>query len=319
MDRQNDAQVELIDTIARGTLKAAEASWHAAITEVVRNVDDIRLDQHTLKLNVTKLESSFRKYERGGSHSEQHMSAFPRQDKTIASQCENLALSKSKPEATTGISEKNMNRLKDVANSAARGVLTSMQSWRDGVVISLKGLESRLLACEPRSRCARWLWRSGDTTQGGWVPWEFEALNSSPQLFVWRPTDATHVTTTHAGLYRVSVGIFTQNNATIQLSIQGETVLTLEPQSSSKNHPPKRSDDTIRTLQCPKQKYNKRDACSLYESHVLRQSQHSAGQITCLAIDEFLSLPSLCDIAIRFDPGSSKDPAHQAFLAITKI
>ena len=93
----------------------------------------------------------------------------------------------------------------------------------------IQDLEGRVTVCEPRSRHARWLWRSGNLARGGWVPWEFEALNSSPQLFVWHPEHASRITTTHAGLHRISVGIFTYNCAMIQLCIQDEAVFTLEP------------------------------------------------------------------------------------------
>ena len=331
-DKQNDDafRLEAVDVVAREALKTTDAVWHAAI----RDVKNMRQDQQDLELNMTKLESSFRKHkgniEERLSHSERRLDKFTsvklsRHDENIASlQCdrhkENLGFPGSISELATDLPDKIMNRLKHVAKTAAQDVLATTQCC-DGVAKSLRGLESRLLACEPRSRRARWLWRSGDTSQGGWVPWEFEALNSSPKLFAWRPTEASHVTTTRAGLYRVSVGIFTHNHATVQLCIQGEPVLTLEPRLSRNVYPPQRCDvdDTI-ILPKVADEYIHCGANALYESHALRRSQHSAGQITCLAIDEFLALPALCDIAVRFDTGlASKDPARQAFLAITKI
>lgn len=313
---------EVIDVV----VKAAGASWHAAIADAVRNVDHMRREQRILELKVASLESSIRKHESGFyerlTHLKSRLDKFismktPMPDKSIAaSHCEHQTL------PIIDISEKTADRLKHVARVAAQEVLTTTQSWRDGVVISLQKLEGRVLACEPRIRRARWLWRSGDTSQGGWIPWEFEALNSSPQLFEWRPTEASYITTTHAGLYHVSVGIFTHNHATIQLCIQGETILTLEPRSQRGV-----VDDTI-TMMNPdttnneesEQGVNQRGTYALYESYALRRSQHSAGQITCLAIDEFLALPASCNIAIRFDSSFElKDTARQAFLAITKV
>ena len=62
----------------------------------------------------------------------------------------------------------------------------------------------------------RWLFRSGVVEKGGWVPWEVEALNLTPQTMIWTE-GATAVTTTVAGLYRLTLGFFTHSAVVVQV------------------------------------------------------------------------------------------------------
>ena len=208
--------------------------------------------------------------------------------------------------------EKCSNERKALVHIVSRDVLSTVQCRLDEISKIVKELQVGLLACEPRVRHARWLWRSGKLSRGGLLPWEYEALNSSPELFVWRPKEA-RITTTCAGLYRIAMGIFTQNRVTIQLCVQGEPIFTLEPQST----PAVVSSDDPQQLAWRSHSH----CASQHESHILRRSQHPKGQITCLSIDEFLALPAPCDITIRFDPGPghNNQDARQAFLAIKKV
>lgn len=198
----------------------------------------------------------------------------------------------------------------------SQGVLETSQCKFDDILELVRDLQGRVLACEPRSRQARWLWRSGNFYRGGWLPWEFEALNSSPELFIWHREHPSRITTTHAGLYRISLGVFTHNRATIQLCIQGEATLTLEPQDASFSCS---SQDTP-AGSLARQGFTKSEGTSMGRPYVTRRAPHTAGQICCLSIDEFFALPAPCDIAIKLDLGPEpKDSTSQAFLAVTKI
>ena len=137
-------------------------------------------------------------------------------------------------------------------------------------------------------------------------------VRCSPELFVWRPKEA-RITTTCAGLYRVAMGVFTQNRVSIQLCVQDEPIFTLEPQSNPA---------LVRSGDAEQLAWNSHSRSAFqHEAHILRRSQHPKGQITCLSIDEFLALPAPCDITIRFDPGPEYEnqDSCQAFFAIRKV
>ena len=64
-------------------------------------------------------------------------------------------------------------------------------------------------------------------------------------------------------------------------------------------------------------------AATMGEAHyVLQRSRHSAGEVSCLLVDELLALPAHAEIAVRYE--SAEDaavaaPGCQAFLMIRKI
>jgi hypothetical protein len=66
---------------------------------------------------------------------------------------------------------------------------------------SLKSLEDQVAAVATKmsqGTAARWLWRSGNTRKGNWVPWEVQAANPNPDLFVWK-SESTTITATVPG------------------------------------------------------------------------------------------------------------------------
>jgi hypothetical protein len=146
----------------------------------------------------------------------------------------------------------------------------------------------------PPSACrGRWLWRSGNL-RDGWCPWEAQAANTAPQVLAWRPEQPTIVTCTVPGLYHLVVGFFTHASASIVVCVNGEPVLTRAPGGggSSVEHLDSTSGDCV-----------------------VRRSRHSAGDVTSIALDEFLALPAPAALSVRF----SAIGRAQGFLALEKL
>jgi len=148
----------------------------------------------------------------------------------------------------------------------------------------------------------RWLWRSGDLATGGWIPWEAEALNEDGELFVWRAGGggAGGVTATVAGLYHAVVGVFTHAPATLQLCVNGEPVVTRAPVGHLRG-----GDRALPQTPLPGGE----------AGYAVQRSRHSAGDVTCVALEEYLSLPAPAKVTVRLDtPGRA-----QGFLQLRKL
>lgn len=55
--------------------------------------------------------------------------------------------------------------------------------------------------------------------------------------------------------------------------------------------------------------------CNLCLRYVLRKNRHSAGEVTCLSVDEHVSLPSNAKLSVRFNSQASA----QGFFSIKKL
>ena len=138
---------------------------------------------------------------------------------------------------------------------------------------------------------ARWLWRSGKILRGGWVPWEVQVNNAAPASLIWK-AEAESVTCVAPGLYVVQVGIFTMNASSVQVCVNGEPVVSLDP-----NH----------------------DVSSVVGGgpleYVKRRHRHTAGDITSVLVDEVMALPPNAVVGVRFDSGTRA----QGFLSVRKL
>lgn len=138
----------------------------------------------------------------------------------------------------------------------------------------------------------RWLWRSGKVCRGGLVPWEVQVNNAVPQSLLWK-ADTEAITCTAPGLYHAKVGIFTGNPAGIQLCVNGEPIISLDPTEGglglSKDNPA--------------------------VEHVKTRNRHSAGDISCIGIDEVIALPPNASVGVRYDSGTRA----QGFSALRKM
>jgi len=141
---------------------------------------------------------------------------------------------------------------------------------------------------------ARWLWRSGKVCRGGFVPWEVQVQNACPQSLLWKP-DCDSITCTAPGLYHVQLGVFTQNPAGVQLCVNGEPVISLEPTEGG-GAAVNLSKDTS-------------------AEHIKRRNRHSAGDITAIMIDEVVALPPNALVGVRYDSGTRA----QGFISVRKM
>ncbi|GMH33140.1 hypothetical protein BSKO_00974 [Bryopsis sp. KO-2023] len=80
-----------------------------------------------------------------------------------------------------------------------------------------------------------WQWNCGRTKSNGAVYWDAESLNSDPDNFVWEK-DKTFITCTRAGLYKVSTSFFSLRRPTIQVVVNGKSLLTSPPSTRTSNN-----------------------------------------------------------------------------------
>ena len=143
---------------------------------------------------------------------------------------------------------------------------------------------------------ARWLWRSGKILKGGWIPWEVQVTNAAPGALIWKP-GAGDVTCAAPGLYSVKVGVFTLNAACIQICVNGEPVVSLDP-NTDPNHDAAPSAPT-----------------GAASEHIRRRHRHTAGDVSCAGCDEVMALPANAVLGVRFDSGVRA----QGFLSVRKL
>ena len=94
---------------------------------------------------------------------------------------------------------------------------------------------------------------------------------------------------------RICIGFFTSLPSAVQLCLNGEPIISLQPDLA----------DAIST-----------NSQSLKEEkYTLRRMRHSIGEVTCLCVDEHISLPTDAILSIRFHSSASA----QAFFSIKKL
>ena len=71
----------------------------------------------------------------------------------------------------------------------------------------------------------KWIWQSGNVSKGYAVPWEIQVINTMPENFIWEKDDIC-ILVKEKGIYLLSLGFFVKEKPTIQVIINGETVLS---------------------------------------------------------------------------------------------
>ena len=94
----------------------------------------------------------------------------------------------------------------------------------------------------------------------------------------------------------VAVAIFTSVSTSFQLCLNGEPILSIQPEASDA--------PTLISSQ-----HHKEDRV------VVRRYRHSVGEVTCLALDDFVSLPADSSLSVRFH----SQIVAQGFLSVRKI
>ena len=92
------------------------------------------------------------------------------------------------------------------------------REWTQAESQVLEGLVGRSLE-------ARWSWSGTELQTGSQVPWNQQALNTAPDLFVWERSKPA-ILIAAAGLFEVTCAFFARKRPSIQVQVNGETVLT---------------------------------------------------------------------------------------------
>lgn len=78
---------------------------------------------------------------------------------------------------------------------------------------------------QPFYRCAQWIWKSGQLKMGSALPWNIQSLNTDPYNFVWEE-DQVNIRVQDAGLYEITFAFFTKTKPSVQIVVNGESVLS---------------------------------------------------------------------------------------------
>ena len=80
-------------------------------------------------------------------------------------------------------------------------------------------------ASQPFYRCGQWIWKSGVLKMGSGIPWNYQTVNTDPDNFKW-DQDQMNIRVAEAGLYEITLAIFTKSKPSVQLVVNGESVLS---------------------------------------------------------------------------------------------
>jgi hypothetical protein len=80
-------------------------------------------------------------------------------------------------------------------------------------------------AKQPFYRCGQWRWKSSVLKFGSAIPWNFETYNTDPDNFKWEE-DQAFIKVNEPGLYEITFAFFTKAKPSIQLVVNGESVLS---------------------------------------------------------------------------------------------
>ena len=170
---------------------------------------------------------------------------------------------------------------------------------------------------------ARFLWTNGVLVNDGWIPWDIQVINAAPSIILWQK-NTTCITVRIPGLYRLAVSIFTIESAIIQVYLNDEPILSYQPESIQSSGVGGTSGGGNSPIGLtPMNSFNNNPITSMIQNtrnanndrYYLKRLRHSAGEVTCLTIDEFISLPPEANLSVRF---YSTNPA-QAFFSLKKM
>ena len=142
----------------------------------------------------------------------------------------------------------------------------------------------------------------GEEEGGGVVNFVGEVTNAAPQSLLWKAGECS-VTCTQPGLYQVECGIFTQNTAKIELCVSGEPVITMEPGGVEVG------------VGVGEGEEEGGGVVNFVGEHVKKRNRHSAGDVTCIGVNECMALPANAVVGVRY----SSDSRAQGFLSLRKL
>lgn len=112
-------------------------------------------------------------------------------------------------------------------------------------------------------------------------------------------------------LYRICLAVFTLESTILQIYVNNEPIFSLQPelvqslqnQGSANILPPAAASNMMLSDQKKENQYH------------LQRFKHSIGEVSCLHIDEYVSLPPECIISVRYYSSA----LAQGFLSINKM
>jgi len=63
----------------------------------------------------------------------------------------------------------------------------------------------------------------GKLAKGGFVPWEYQSINTLPDNFIWEK-NSSQILTVAKGIYEIQYGFFGARFAEVELLINGESI-----------------------------------------------------------------------------------------------
>merc|ERR1711924_158212 len=130
----------------------------------------------------------------------------------------------------------------------------------------------------------RWIWNSGRTKDGNFVPWNVQTACTQPHNFLWKKNNA-RIVAVAPGLYEVVFGFFSKKKPTVQLMLNGEPCLSAINSASQLLH---------------------------HSSSRLANVQHPAGNVTGLTLIDFLALPARAKLYIVY----TGDSVAEGFISL---
>ena len=147
---------------------------------------------------------------------------------------------------------------------------------------------------------ARYLWTKGILDDNDWILWDVQAANYQSSQLSWSPGSTT-IRTKMPGLYRITLALFTTKPVVAQVCLNWQPLLSIEPPYLGDEN----NSETLMGL----------EEMPLQGQGQVMRSKHPAGDVTCITIDEFVSLPSESLLAVRFQSPTTA----QAMFIIKKI
>ena len=145
---------------------------------------------------------------------------------------------------------------------------------------------------------ARWLWKSGELVNGYAVPWEVQSVNTCPENFIWQE-DKTMILTVAPGLYEISFGFYSSKKPTVQVLVNGETILSAVNSSSYVIH----------------HASGKFKGGAVASSAGNNGGKHANGNLTGLTLVDFIALPAKARVSISY----SGEHGAKGFFALRKL
>ncbi|KNE56936.1 hypothetical protein AMAG_02703 [Allomyces macrogynus ATCC 38327] len=148
------------------------------------------------------------------------------------------------------------------------------------------------LATTSAWRTAMWLWKTGTLKHGSAIPWTVEAQNTDVGNFVWEPGHAV-VRVAEAGVYELAFAFFTKCKPSIQVVVNGESVMSAIHSPTYTVHHGSgyvTDGDTGRTR---------------------------AGAVTGMSLHDYLALPAKSTVCLHWH--GKVDHAVEGFMALRKL